>query len=74
MTENNNIHGEQTYYVKGMHCASCELVIEKKLLEFSNIKSADAIVKKGILKVSFIRGKPEALELNEVFHKNNYQL
>ncbi len=29
---------EKTYFVKGMHCASCEILIEKKLLELKGTK------------------------------------
>jgi sulfite exporter TauE/SafE/copper chaperone CopZ len=30
------------YFVEGMHCAACELVIEKKLSKFPGVKSVDA--------------------------------
>ena len=30
------------YKVKGMHCASCEVLIEKKLLELDGIEFVDA--------------------------------
>ncbi|NIT04254.1 hypothetical protein GTO10_05030, partial [Candidatus Saccharibacteria bacterium] len=33
---------EATYYVKGMHCASCELIIEKELLKNEDIESVEA--------------------------------
>ena len=34
--------GEQTYYVDGRHCAACEIVVEKKLIELDNVRSVDA--------------------------------
>ena len=38
---------EKTYYVKGMHCAACEVLIEKKLLEIPGVKSVQASTDKG---------------------------
>ena len=38
---------EKTYYIKGMHCAACEVLIEKKLLEIQGVKSVEASTGKG---------------------------
>src|SRR3989344_1123698 len=38
---------EQTVYVDGMHCASCEVLIEKKLLKLDGIDAADASLARG---------------------------
>lgn len=38
----NNTKNEKIFYVKGMHCASCELNIERKLFDLPNVKSVEA--------------------------------
>lgn len=44
---------EHTYYVKGMHCASCEVLIEKKLLKIPGIKAVDASTANGRAVIEF---------------------
>ncbi len=63
---------EQTFKVKGMHCASCELLIEKKILEMKNIKSVEAKAGKGELTIEYIDNKPSVEKLNSMFNKENY--
>ncbi len=63
---------EHVYFVKGMHCASCELLIEKRLLELKQIKSADASTSKGEVLVEYEGGKPTVEELNKIFKENGY--
>lgn len=63
---------EAVYSVKGMHCSSCEILIEKKILELKGIKSAEAKTSKGELLIEYEGEKPEAKQLNEIFKKENY--
>lgn len=44
---------EAKLYVNGMHCASCEILIEKKLLSFDHIKSVDASIKDGTVNITY---------------------
>lgn len=69
---NNERLKEHTYYVKGMHCASCEILLEKRLLEFPNIKFVDASNKNGAIIIKYIKEKPGIKELNKIFKENNY--
>jgi sulfite exporter TauE/SafE/copper chaperone CopZ len=64
---------EHIYYVKGMHCASCEILIEKKLLELPNIKSVNASTAKGEVVVEYEDVKPKIENLNKIFEKDNYK-
>jgi len=64
--------GEHIYFVKGMHCASCELLIEKKLLELKQIKSADASTSKGEVLIEYENELPGFEMLNKMFKKENY--
>jgi len=63
---------EHIYYVKGMHCASCEILIEKKLLELGNIKSIEASAAKGEALIEYDGEKPTIERLNRVFKKEGY--
>ncbi|MGA2418007.1 MAG: sulfite exporter TauE/SafE family protein [Candidatus Staskawiczbacteria bacterium] len=63
---------EHIYKVQGMHCASCEILIEKKLLDLPNVKSVDASTSKGEVVVKYEKEKPSAEKLNEIFKQENY--
>ncbi|MDP3004235.1 MAG: sulfite exporter TauE/SafE family protein, partial [Candidatus Azambacteria bacterium] len=63
---------ERTYYVSGMHCASCEILIEKKLLESGNIKSVEASTTKGEALIEYEGERPTLERLNEIFKREGY--
>jgi sulfite exporter TauE/SafE/copper chaperone CopZ len=63
---------EYTYAVRGMHCASCEILIEKKLLALPQIKSADASTAKGQVIIAYEGQKPWANQLSKLFEKDKY--
>jgi len=63
---------EHLYFVKGMHCASCELLIEKKLLKFKNIKSVEASANKGEVRVEYEEYLPIQEKLNKIFSNDGY--
>jgi sulfite exporter TauE/SafE/copper chaperone CopZ/plastocyanin len=63
---------EHTYFVKGMHCASCEVLIEKKLLELKGIKSVEGNTDKGEVLVEYVGERPKISQLNSLFKKENY--
>jgi len=64
---------EHVYKVEGMHCASCEILIEKKLLGIQNIKSVDASVSKGEVVVEYSGDRPNPERLSKIFREENYQ-
>lgn len=73
MTDSNNSHiKEHTYFVKGMHCSSCELLIEKKLLKEKNIRSVEAKTGKGEVVVEYEKEAPKAEVLSGIFKDENY--
>lgn len=41
----------KTYYVKGMHCASCEILIEKELSKLTGVDQAHVSLKKGSVEI-----------------------
>lgn len=61
-----------TYYIDGMHCASCEILIEKKLLKQNNIESADATLTEGSVKFTYKGEKPSTDSLSDLFRENGY--
>lgn len=63
---------EKIYYVSGMHCSSCEILIEKKILEIENIKAAEASTGRGELRIEFTGNPPNIDFLNRLFKKENY--
>ena len=58
---------EFTYYVKGMHCPSCELLIEKELLAEKNIDSVEAATSKGQVTIFYQGERPSVKKLNQEF-------
>ncbi|MFH1657079.1 MAG: sulfite exporter TauE/SafE family protein [bacterium] len=63
---------EHVYFVKGMHCASCEILIEKKLLELQGIESVEASVKNGQVLIEYENEKPSKDKLNKLFQQEGY--
>jgi len=64
---------EYTYFVKGMHCASCEVLIEKTLAELKEIKSVEASTTKGKVFVVYEGKRPSVKRLNNIFEKEGYR-
>lgn len=63
---------EHIYYVRGLHCASCEVLVEKKLLELKNIKAVEVSVAKGEARIEYEEARPTAASLTALFQKENY--
>ncbi len=63
---------EHCYFVKGMHCSSCEILIEKKLLSFDGIKSVEANASRGEVMIEYIDKRPKIEKLNSIFKKEKY--
>lgn len=63
---------EYTFFVRGMHCASCELLIEKKLLSLDGVESVDASTAQGQVTIECRGDKPSPQELNEFFKGSGY--
>jgi len=55
-----------------MHCASCEILIEKKLLDIQNIKAVNASAGKGEVVVEYEGDRPNPERLNKIFKEEKY--
>ena len=63
---------EKSFYVKGMHCASCEILIEKKLIELPDVKAVEASNQKGRLIIESKGSGPSIDQLNKLFSEAGY--
>lgn len=63
---------EHLYFVKGMHCASCEILIEKKLLSIKGVKSVEAKAEKGEILIEYEGKRPSVERLNKIFKSEGY--
>lgn len=60
------------YYVDGMHCASCEVLIEKKLKKLDGVKGVDASLDKGKVVLTYQGDTPKSTQINQIFEENGY--
>ncbi|HZJ41845.1 MAG TPA: sulfite exporter TauE/SafE family protein [Patescibacteria group bacterium] len=63
---------KHTYFVEGMHCASCEIATEKSLIKRDEVKSVDASVGKGQVEINYSGDYPKIEELNKLFKGDGY--
>lgn len=63
---------EATYHTKGMHCSSCEVLIEKKLLELDGVRSVEASVGKERVIIEYENKKPATQDLTKLFKNEGY--
>lgn len=63
---------EHIYFVQGMHCASCEILIEKKLLSLPSIEAVEASTNKSQVFIEYTGEKPSVEKLNKIFQEDDY--
>lgn len=63
---------ERVYFVKGMHCASCEIILEKRIIAQSGVKAVEASTSTGKVVIEYEREHPSKEELNKIFQKDGY--
>lgn len=57
-----------------MHCASCELLIEKKIISIDGVESVDASASKNQVTIECTDGKkPSTAKLNHIFSSDKYR-
>jgi sulfite exporter TauE/SafE/copper chaperone CopZ len=61
------------FYVEGMHCAACELVIEKKLSKVEGIKKVDAKLAKGKVYIE-TNVALNAADLSRLIEEDGYKI
>lgn len=65
---------KNTFSVSGMHCPSCELLIEKKLIGLPEIDSVDASSSKEQVTVYYKEKLPSLEKLNQILKSDGYCL
>ncbi|KKQ80261.1 MAG: hypothetical protein UT02_C0012G0012 [Parcubacteria group bacterium GW2011_GWC2_38_7] len=63
---------QKTYFVKGMHCPACEILVERKLLENKNIKSVDASLGSESVTINYENEAPNIDRINHEFKEDGY--
>jgi copper chaperone CopZ len=59
---------------KGMHCASCEVLLKDALEELAGVKNAKASCKTGIVSVDFDTDKVTEREIIEIIKLEDYEV
>ncbi len=63
---------EYTYFVRGAHCASCELLIEKKLSRLKGVRWVQVSAKRGQVLLACEELPPSVETLNQIFVADGY--
>ena len=61
-----------TYKVQGMHCGSCELLIEEKLIALPGVKQAKASTPKGEVELIGESNLPSEKQVNDILKEMGY--
>jgi sulfite exporter TauE/SafE/copper chaperone CopZ len=62
-----------TLHIKGMHCASCEILLEKELMKINKVQKCKLSHKKGTLHIN-CEGEMPFEEIEKVVEKNGYHI
>lgn len=60
--------------IKGMHCRSCEIIVEKKLSEMPEIRRSEVNYKKGIAEVYFSSEKLNMEKVEKAIRESGYEI
>ena len=63
---------EQVYFVRGAHCASCEIILEKGILLQKGVEAVDVSAGSGRVVIAYEGVCPSKEKLNKIFKKNGY--
>src|SRR3989338_3932708 len=64
---------KENYYISGMHCRSCEIVVEDNVSKISGVKKVNVDYKKGIAEV-YYEHKPPSSEIEKAVRNAGYAL
>jgi copper chaperone CopZ len=63
-----------TLEVAGMHCKSCELLLERSIKNIENVEKVKANQSRGTLEISYSGPVPDAQEIESIIIENGYAL
>lgn len=62
-----------TYFVSGMHCGSCEVLLQKKISKIEGVSDVKASLQDGSVEITYHKGhKPQVTDLNAQFAELGY--
>ncbi len=64
--------GEHRYFIEGMHCAACEVIIEKKLIGLEGVRSVEASTHDSSVLMEYSGEAPSIDLLNRLFESDGY--
>jgi sulfite exporter TauE/SafE/copper chaperone CopZ/plastocyanin len=65
---------KKKYNIKGMHCRSCEILLEKNISQIEGVKKVEVSYKKGIAEVEFAYGAPNDAAIAKAVNEAGYSL
>lgn len=65
---------KENYHISGMHCRSCEILVEGNLLQVTGVKKVDVNYKKGIAEVYYYDQRPTHAEIEKAIRNAGYTL
>ena len=65
---------KKKYNIKGMHCKSCELLLEKNISQVAGVKKVDVSYKRGIAEVEFLGAQANDAAIGRVIQESGYSL
>lgn len=64
----------QTIYITGMHCKSCEIMLEKHIRRVPNVRAVSVHHKTGLAEISYEGDRPDEAELAQAIKAAGYSL
>jgi uncharacterized protein len=64
---------EKTIFIDGMHCPSCEVLVERKLKKIYGVESVDVDFKKGYAKIQYDK-EPKEKDIKSAIKKCGYKV
>lgn len=63
-----------TIDVAGMHCKSCELLLERSIKSVDGVETVSASQSKGLVEISFGGNMPDEQEIESIIMKSGYTI
>lgn len=63
-----------TIDVTGMHCKSCELLLERSIRDVNNVDKVNADEHKGTVEISYDSEKPDEKAIEDIIKENGYSI
>lgn len=60
--------------VKGMHCKSCDMLIEDALMDLDGVETIESSFETGIVKISFDESKVKMDAIKKVIKAEGYEV